>query len=415
MSIATSFAAAAALAAGMSGAAFAQDQVTLDFWEGHSVQEETATIKMIEAFEASHPDIKINRVKTSFGTNFEAITTALASGTAPDVSPIWSGFLSQFAANGALVDLTEYGAKEMTAGIYPGAVDYVTWGDGIYGLPYAFDPRFLVYNEEAMAEAGITEPAQTFDEMVEQSEKLIKMNGSEVERYGFGLAAADSLAYFFVNLLYAYGGDIFNADGTEVVFNEEAGLKAGELIAKLASNPGNTLNAQADVVRQGVLTGRIGMVFDGPWVFYAAKGTEGAEPLVIGPMPVAAAGDPPLNFGSVGGYVVYAESEHPAEAAEFVKFLASPEAQQFRVEALKPGVSPGVVDEPAAQASFEAVPALKVAQMELEHSRIFPKHEHWSSVFQAIIPAVEAIISGEDPQTALDSAARQANRQLRRA
>ena len=277
MSIARPFAAAVALAAGMTGAAWAQDQVTLDFWEGHSVQEESATIKMIEAFEASHPDIKINRVKTSFGTNFEAITTALASGTAPDVSPIWSGFLSQFAANGALVDLTEYGAKEMTAGIYPGAVDYVTWGEGIYGLPYAFDPRFLVYNEEAMAEAGITEPAQTFDEMVEQSEKLIKMNGSEVERYGFGLSAADSLAYFFVNLLYAYGGDIFNADGTEVVFNDEAGLKAGELIAKLASNPGNTLNAQADVVRQGVLTGRIGMVFDGPWVFYAAKGTEGAE------------------------------------------------------------------------------------------------------------------------------------------
>ena len=98
-----------------------------------------------------------------------------------------------------------------------------------------------------------------------------------------------------------------------------------------------------------------------------------------------------------------------------MKFLASPEAQQFRVEALKPGVSPGVVDEPAAQATFEAVPALKVAQTELENSRIFPKHEHWSSVFQAIIPAVEAIISGEDPQSALDSAARQANRQLRRA
>ena len=223
MSIARPFAAAAAIAAGLTGAAWAQDQVTLDFWEGHSVQEEAATIKMIEAFEASQPNIKINRVKTSFGTNFEAITTALASGTAPDVSPIWSGFLSQFAANGALVDLTEYGAKEMTADIYPGAVDYVTWGDGIYGLPYAFDPRFLVYNEEAMAEAGITEPAKTFDEMIEQAEKLIKMNGSEVERYGFGLAAADSLAYFFVNLLYAYGGEIFNEDGSEVAFNNEAG------------------------------------------------------------------------------------------------------------------------------------------------------------------------------------------------
>ena len=61
------------------------------------------------------------------------------------------------------------------------------------------------------------------------------MDGSEVERYGFGLGAADSLAYFFVNLLSAYGGDIFNEDGTEVAFNDEAPNQAAQLIAELAA------------------------------------------------------------------------------------------------------------------------------------------------------------------------------------
>jgi ABC-type glycerol-3-phosphate transport system substrate-binding protein len=406
--------AAALLGAVSVGPVAAQDAVTLTFWEGHSAQEEAATIKMIEAFEKSHPNIKINRVKTSFGTNFEAITTALASKTAPDVSPIWSGFLSQFAANGALVDLTQYGAADLTKDLYPGAVDYVKWKDGIYGLPYAYDPRFIVYNEEAMKEAGITEPAKTFDELIADAEKMAKVSNGQVTRYGFGLANADALAYFFVNLLYAYGGDVFNEDGTEVAFNGDAGVKAGEVIARLAANKNNTLNGNGDVIRQGVLTGRIGMVFDGPWVFYAAKSTQGAQPVAVGSMPVAKAGDAPLNFGSVGGYVVYAQSKHPAEAAEFVKYMASPEAQQYRVEGLKTGVSPSVVDQPAAQAAFKEVPALETAQMELANSRIFPKHEKWSSVFQAIIPAVEAIISGDDPQSALDSAARQANRGLRR-
>src|SRR5689334_6288505 len=40
--------------------------VELQFWEGHSVQEETATIRMIEAFEKANPDIKINRTKVNF-------------------------------------------------------------------------------------------------------------------------------------------------------------------------------------------------------------------------------------------------------------------------------------------------------------------------------------------------------------
>jgi ABC-type glycerol-3-phosphate transport system substrate-binding protein len=414
MTTARPLGAAMALAAGLATGAAAQETVTLEFWEGHSLQEEAATIDMIEAFEESHPNIKIDRVKTSFGTNFEAITTALASGTAPDVSPIWSGFLSQFAATGELTDLTEYGAAEMTEDIYPGAVDYVQWEDGIYGLPYAFDPRFLVYNKPAMEEAGITEPARTFDEMVEHAEKLAVLDNGNVERFGFGLGAADSLAYFFINLFYAYGGEVFNEDGTEVAFNSEAGVKAGEVIARLAEQPGNTMNAQAEGMRQAVLTGRIGMIYDGPWIFYAAKDTPGAQEIVIGSVPTVNPDDPKLNFGSVGAYVVYADSEHPEEAAEFVKFLASPEAQQFRVQALKPGVSPGVVEEEVAVATFAEVPALETAQMELEYSRIFPKHRSWSSVFQTIIPAVEAIISGEDPQSALDSAASQANRQLRR-
>ena len=47
-------------------AARAQAQVTLQFWEGHSLQEETATIRMIQAFETANPTIKIERTKVAF-------------------------------------------------------------------------------------------------------------------------------------------------------------------------------------------------------------------------------------------------------------------------------------------------------------------------------------------------------------
>src|SRR5258706_10271759 len=87
-------------------AARAQAQITLQFWEGHSLQEETATIRMIQAFETANPSIKIERTKVAFGANFERITTAIASGNVPDVSPIWGGFLAQFAESRNLLDLS---------------------------------------------------------------------------------------------------------------------------------------------------------------------------------------------------------------------------------------------------------------------------------------------------------------------
>lgn len=394
--------------------AFAQeDVVTIQFWEGHSVQEEQATIRMIEAFEASHPNIKVERIKTSFGTNFERITTAVASNSAPDVSPIWSGFLTQFAEQGQLADLTQYGVSAEETDIYPGAFEYVLWNDGVYGLPYAYDPRFLVMNDQAFADAGITEPPKTFDELITQIEQLTVGTPGNIERYGFGLGGADSLAYFFINLLYAEGGQVFNEDGTEVVFNNEAGIAAGEIISRLAELPGAALNA-GEGLRQNVLQGRVAMIYDGPWVFYDASNDPESQPISISRVPMPNADDVPLNFGSVGAYVVYEQSDNKEAAAEFVKFLASAEAQQYRVAMLKPGVSPGVFEAPEAIATFEENPGLRTAQELLEESRIFPRHKNWPSVFQAIIPAVEAIISGEEPQTALDNAANQVNRTLRR-
>jgi ABC-type glycerol-3-phosphate transport system substrate-binding protein len=414
------FAARTAIAAlfgvGFSAAAAAQEPVTIQFWEGHSVQEETATIEMIKAFEASHPNIKINRTKVSFGTNFEKITTAVASNTLPDVSPIWSGFLTQFAAAGQLLDLTEYGAAETKAKIYPAAWSYVEWQGGVYGVPYAFDPRFIAYNETAFKEAGLSEPPKTYDELLAYAEKLTKRNGNTVERYGMGIGAADALVYLYVNLVYSFGGTIFNEDGTEVVLNNQAGVEGANYLSKLAKSGTISYGAAGgtDDLRNSLLSGRVAMLHDGPWIFYAASNASDPQPIGAAPMPVVSPEQESVNFGSVGAYVVYKSSKHPKEAAEFVKFMASPEAQQYRVKLLKTGVATDVASQPAAIETFKKWPGLEKAQTYLAQSQIFPRHEKWSKVFQAILPAAEAIMGGADPQATLDDMVNQINRQLRR-
>ena len=222
----------------------------LQFWEGHSLQEETATVRMIEAFEKANPNIKIKRTKVSFGGNFEKITTAVASGSAPDVSPIWSGFLTQFAASGALLDLNKYGAAEIKNTIYPSAWSYVEYKQGVYGVPYAQDPRMIVSNLDALKETGIEKGPSTLDELYASAKALTKKTGDVVDRYGLAVADQDHLIYFYVSLLYAYGGQIFNADESEVVFNNDAGVQAATYLGKLAKDGVLTVNVPQDAMHQ---------------------------------------------------------------------------------------------------------------------------------------------------------------------
>ncbi|MBV9814076.1 MAG: sugar ABC transporter substrate-binding protein [Acetobacteraceae bacterium] len=406
---------AGAAGAALAGRARAQAPVVLQFWEGHSLQEETATIRMIEAFEAAHPDIKINRTKVAFGANFEKITTAAAAGELPDVSPIWGGFLPAFADNGVLLDLSKFGFDDLKNKVYAPGWDYVDWKGQVWGVPYAIDPRFLAFNVEAMHEAGVASPPATLDAIYDVAKALTKRSGNNVERYGFGFASADDLLLAYVNLLYAYGGRIFNDDQTQAAFAGPEGVAAGELMKRMIGDGYATTGAAIDGLRRSLLTGRVGMAIDGAWILYAQSQFPQPTTIDVAPIPRAQAGTRSVNVSSVGGYVVYAASKHPAEAARFVRYMATPDAQQYRVQLLKTGVSPGVVDEAYAKETFAKWPALaKVQGFEID-STLLPVTPRWARIVDSLQPAVEAIGSGADVKQALSDAARSANRSLRRA
>lgn len=393
----------------------AAEPVTLQFWEGHSAQEEAATLRMIAAFEAANPDIKIARTKVNFGADFERITMAAASSTLPDVSPIWSGFLTQFAGAGALLDLSKFGAAEVKGTVYPGSWTYGQWKDGTYGLPYAFDPRFLPYSRTALVEIGLETLPDTLDGLREALKRLTKRSGGDqVQRFGMACTGDDENMYLFVHLLMAHGGSVFTEDGRAVAIDGEAGQQAAAFLSTLVKDGTVAFGVQRDSMRQGLFDGRYAVIYDGPWIFYAQqRAGQEAFPLGVAPMP-GPTRDRQVTVASVGDYVVYSQSKHPREAYRFVQYMASADAQQHRIATLKTAVTPAVFDQPVAKDTFAKWPALKESQDFLQNARILPQNERWGRLSQALIPAVQAITSGQDPREAIQAAARQANRSMRR-
>ncbi|MFC7616461.1 ABC transporter substrate-binding protein [Actinokineospora soli] len=103
-------AAAALLAvAGCGGAPSADGgPVTLRFtWWGSDARH-TMTQRLIEAFEAEHPGIRVEGEFTGWGDYWDKLATTVAGGDAPDIIQQESRYVREYADRGALLDLTEH-------------------------------------------------------------------------------------------------------------------------------------------------------------------------------------------------------------------------------------------------------------------------------------------------------------------
>lgn len=379
--------------------------ITITFWEAHSKQEEEATMRMVELFHKRYPDIRVNQIKQDFGTNFEKVFVAVAGGAAPDVTPIWGGLLSSFAAAKSIVSLSRWGADSLKPAFFPGAWEFTQDRGATYGIPYAADPRFLVYNKSMFAEAGLEKAPETWDELIIVARKLKQGDGSNVVRWGFMVSPNTEL---FSSLLWSSGGSFFNSNMTQATFNSPAGVKALTFLTDII----NTYTVAKSGGRGDFLAGRTAMVIDGPWVLYEREQTAKELAFDVSHIPIPMGGTR-VNQASVGAYVMYSHTKEPEAVYKFLTFMGSREAQAQRVLNLKTAVRSDVIGAPELRVTFSRFPQLVKMHEILSYSRIYPTHPKWADIMTILDRAIQESVAGrKSPEISLDEAARQVNQIL---
>jgi len=168
-------------------AARAADLVTLHFWAAWDPSLPDARIAQdkIKAFEAAHPDIKIDVQVMSFGAMHDKLVTAIAGGQPPDVSWGLSEWLGELNRMGALADLTDE-AKNWPDrdALYPNALSGLTIDGHLMALPHYLGIRGLLYHADMLKQAGIDSPPTSWDELVADAAKIHDKTG----KYGFAVA-----------------------------------------------------------------------------------------------------------------------------------------------------------------------------------------------------------------------------------
>ncbi len=121
---------------------------------------------VVDAFNASHPNIKLELEVVDYDSARDAMSVEIAGGNAPDiVGPV--GVSGSEAFHGEWLDLTDlieannYDLSQFSQG----SVEfYNVGGEGQAGLPFAIYPSMLYYHRDAFDEAGLEYPPHAYGE-----------------------------------------------------------------------------------------------------------------------------------------------------------------------------------------------------------------------------------------------------------
>ncbi len=389
--------------------ALAQDKVTLNWLEWWDPEYSAATMdKLVAGFEATHPNITIQRTAVPWGNMYDNLVTSAQSATATydlmGMEFIWMTGLDKL---GMFEDLTPWFAKapkewqdaraDGTQVSWNGQVSMAYW----YIFPYS-----LAYNVDMLEKAGV-KPPTNWDEFVAAVKALRdEKNGT----YGFGISAGTNLTatYFYLGgLLQQLGGSMLDKDG-QPSFNSPEGVKAMEDWKALydsgyvvPGSPSETIQS----TREYFAAGKIAMIWDGPFIGSIAKQTN----------PNIKVAYAPAWKDTTGGYVwagsglaMAKNSAHKEETWEFLQYLLSSDVAKMMTEATSiPYATKDIFSDVLPNSTdpiLSQIPAMLT--QDPDHNYFLHPIPEFETTHDALMQSFQEILSGDkDAKTALDEAA----------
>ncbi|GGL79622.1 sugar ABC transporter substrate-binding protein [Streptomyces fumigatiscleroticus] len=311
---------------------------TLTYWasnQGASIEVDKKVLKPeLDKFE-KQTGIKVKLEVVPWSDLLNRILTATTSGQGPDVLNIGNTWSASLQATGALLP---WDAKNFDRiGGRDRFVDSALASTGVAGQDPAAVPLYsmayaLYYNKKMFADAGITRPPATWDELVADGKKLSKDG-----KWGLGAEGSnvsENIHHVFV-FAKQHGADFFTADGKPdftapgvvAAVQQYVGLMAKDKIIA----PGNAEYAQNQSVSDFAKGKNAMLLWQSASANLKSQGMS-EDDYGIAPVPVQS-GTPGAgrNVNSMVAGInlaVFKNTDNLDGATEFVKFMTSDAEQK---------------------------------------------------------------------------------------
>ncbi|MFI7233256.1 ABC transporter substrate-binding protein [Nonomuraea angiospora] len=284
--------------------------------------------KLMSEFTAQNPNIKVKLLSGPYASTKQQLVSGAASRTLPDVVGLDGAWVSDFAKQGAIADLSEL----MTAAKYDSSqlASQIQIKGKTYMIPVVNFVYPLFVNNDLLSKAGIKKPPSTRTEFLEAAKKITALGGN-VKGWALPLdtAVPNGVQNDVMSWLWASGGSMLTKDGKPDLTGQ--GVKSTVDYVKSLNDagviaPGALTMKEQDKVEK-FSTGQVGMMIDSLAHITLIKKNDPKLDFTVVPIPAedGYTGKRGIPYAS-WGIGVADSSEHKAEAFKLVQFLMNKQA-----------------------------------------------------------------------------------------
>jgi multiple sugar transport system substrate-binding protein len=300
----------------------AQEAKTIQVATHYTEEQAAPLLACFDAYEAEHPGITVEHQQTAYGDFLQTILTSRVGGTAPDIVNVYSVWVPQLAAAGALEPPPADVADWINASYSPSTVGAATVNGQLWGIPTELSIYALVYNKQLLEAAGFTEPPKTWAELREMAQAVTTANDQgniEVGGYAYGTSVAEGVHPFYAQM-FAAGVPPFAEDGRSTNLTSPEAIQILSDQAALFAD-GITSNA---IVVDNFASNAVGMQVSANWNKFGwqeAFGEAFGDTVGVAPIPTEGPGGTMLYSFL---WAVDATSDAKEESWDLLRFLNEP-------------------------------------------------------------------------------------------
>ena len=306
----------------------AEDQVTITF----SLWDEIQSVvyqQLIDNFEEQNPNIHVEMQLTPWDQYWTKFDASAGANQAADVF-FMNNWVPKYAEAGILEPLDDYMEKaNFDLSLYAPSVVEAGTVDGVhYVVPKGTDSLAVIINSALFEKYGVTEPENgwTWDDMLTVCGELktaIEAAGDSIYPMDFILNSSNGA---WEPVIYEFGGQLFNEDGTSALASDEAVAGIQALVDMIDEGYIPDYQTISDTAAEELfISGQTCMLY---LPTFSAQKVEqaGMENVKLIQIPTAKSQD---FLASTMHYGMNAASEHKDEAWKFMEYLASEEANDI--------------------------------------------------------------------------------------
>lgn len=304
---------------GSTGPAASSGPVNLTFWSWVPNLQTS-----VDLFNKTHSNIHVTWSSVPAGANgtYAKMFTAIKAGNAPDLGQVEYQFLPTFEATGGLADLSQYGASSLQSQFVPWTWGQVTQGSAVYAIPQDTGPMALFYRADIFEKYHLPVP-KTWAQYADDAQKL-----HQADPNSYITDFPPKEAGQFIGYIWQGGGRWFNISGQnwKVGINDAASKQVANYWQNMLDK--HLVTTDPDFAQgwyNNLQTGRnvtwISAVWGAGTILSNAPQTAGKWR--VAPMPQWTEGQNVAGNWGGSTTVVFKNSKHPQEAAEFAKWLNS--------------------------------------------------------------------------------------------